>query len=179
MSVSNKKIVIGITGGIAAYKMPDFIRMLVKEGAEVRAVCTSGGLEFVSSLVLETLTKYPVLYDQFEMVDYKPSHIPLAEWADVIFVAPATANFIARAANGFADELLLGIVLAANCPVGLAPSMNNKMWDHKATQTNLGKIREYGYKILEPDTGDLACGEGKGRLPDYNKLKSFLIELMT
>lgn len=178
MSFEGKKILVGITGGIAAYKMVDLIRELVKKKADVRVCVTKCGLDFVSRLVLETVTGKKMLSDCLELLDGKPPHICLASESDAVLIAPASADFIAKASMGIADELLLAVLLATRRPVGIAPSMNNFMWEHKSVQNNLKTLQTYGYKILEPETGALACGEGKGRLPELSKVLEFTESLL-
>ena len=176
--MKGKNILIGITGGMAAYKMPEFCRLLIKSGASVRVISTKAGLKFVSPVVFEALTRTPLYYDPFAFIEGMPSHIFLGEWAEAVFVAPASADFLAKAACGMGDELLLSTLLATKSPVGLAPSMNWKMWEHGATQKNVAALKELGYGILEPDYGELACGEGKGRLPGQDKMLDFLNGLL-
>lgn len=172
MQLYNKRILLGITGGIAAYKAPDLIRQLTKLGAKVQPVVTENATRFTSSLSLNAVSGMETKVDLFtKEANHAMEHIDLARWADLILVAPASANFLARLANGMADDLLTTLCLATKAPVYLAPAMNTNMWNHKATQTNIEKLRDYGYQIIEPDSGDLACGDiGVGRLPDIDVL---------
>jgi phosphopantothenoylcysteine decarboxylase / phosphopantothenate---cysteine ligase len=178
MKFKGKKILVGITGGISAYKITDLIRELVKQEAIVQACATKSGLEFISRLTIETVTTRKLFSDHLELVNGKPPHILFANEFDTVLIAPASADFIAKASIGIADELLLGVLLATRKPVGIAPAMNNFMWEHKTVQNNLGILKSFGYKILEPETGALACGEGKGRLPETDKILEFVAELL-
>jgi phosphopantothenoylcysteine decarboxylase/phosphopantothenate--cysteine ligase len=165
------KIVLGVTGSIAAYKACELVRMFVKNGDEVRVVMTEAAKEFVTPLTFRTLSRNPVYSAQFgEIASWEPEHISLSE-ADAIAVAPATANIIAKMAHGIADDLLSSVLLATRVPVTVAPAMNDGMWDNPATQSNLATLKNRGITIVEPDTGELACGsEGKGRLADVSAI---------
>ncbi len=168
------KVVVGISGGIAAYKIPKFISLLVEAGHEVRVISTTNGLRFVSPLTLATISGHSVESDLFSMEgSHGMSHIHLPEWADLILVAPATANLLAKVANGLADDLVSTLICAAGtgedaaCPVVYAPAMNTRMWHHAATQANVQRIRSWGGKIIEPESGRLACNVyGEGRMPE-------------
>ncbi len=174
MLIKGKTVVLGIGGGIAAYKSCELVRLLVKEGAAVHVVMTAAAKEFVTPLTLQTLSMNPVSTDMWgetlaparrESVEGRISHIALADKADLVVIAPATADLIAKAAHGLANDLLTNILLATRAPVLFCPSMNVHMWEHKATQNNIGRLKELGYHLMEPDSGELACGyEGKGRL---------------
>ncbi len=161
-----KTIVLGVTGSIAAYKAADIASALVKREAEVYVVMTEAATRFVSPMTLRTLSRNPVsvnLWD--EEHGWHPGHIDLADRADLLMVAPATANCLARFAHGFADDLLSCVYLATRAPVILAPAMNSKMLDHAATQTNLQVLLRRGHAVVDPACGMLACGyEGKGKL---------------
>ena len=164
----NKRVVLGVTGGIAAYKSAELIRSLCKQGAEVRAVMTRAAQEFITPLTLQALSQNPV---HTEMLDPKAEagmgHIELARWADVVVVAPATADFIARMNAGQADDLLTTLCLATNAPICLAPAMNQGMWLDAKTQQNIEKLKERGVKMFGPDDGYQACGDiGPGRMID-------------
>ena len=158
------RITIGVTGSIAAYKACELVRLFVKRGDEVRVVMTAAAQKFVTPLTFQTLSRNPVGTDQFAPPEaWRPEHIAFAE-ADAVVVAPATANVIAKMAHGLADDLLTATLLATRAPVCVAPAMNDGMWANPATQANLAALRERGVKIIEPATGELACGsEGKGR----------------
>lgn len=181
--LENKKIVVGVCGGIAAYKSCELVRLLVKEGAAVHVVMTETAKEFVTPLTFQTLSKNYVLgVGPVDMGAHPPvarhtsiDHIWLADHADFIVIAPATANLIARAAHGLANDLLTNILLATKAPVVICPSMNVNMWQHHATQYNIGHLKELGYHILEPTEGELACGwEGKGRLVEPTEILKYL-----
>ena len=160
-------IVLGVTGSIAAYKACELVRLFVKEGDEVRVVMTSSAQKFVTPLTFQTLSRNPVGIDQFAMpAEWKPEHIAYAQ-ADVIVVAPATADIIAKMAHGIADDLLSSTLLAARAPVFVAPAMNDGMWENPATQSNIELLKGRGVNFIEPDSGELACGTaGKGRFAE-------------
>ena len=164
---AGRRILLGVTGGIASYKITWLARLLHKAGAEVDVVLTRSALEFVGALTFEALTGRPV-HTEFVAAGHALDHITLARDADAIIVAPATADFLARSANGNAGDLLSAILLAAQCPVLLVPAMNDRMWAHRQVQANVAHCRGLGYTLLEPDTGDLAAGEGAGpgRMPE-------------
>ena len=160
-------VLLGVTGGIASYKSAWLARLLTKAQARVDAVLTRSATEFVSTITFEALTGRSVhtgLFDSGHALD----HIRLAREADTIVVAPATADFLARAATGQADDLLTACLLAHRSPVLLVPAMNDHMWAHRQTQRNVAHLRELGYRVVEPDAGDLAAGEGSGpgRMPE-------------
>jgi len=161
------KIVIGVTGSIAAYKACELVRGFAKAGDEVHVVMTVAATKFVTPLTFQTLSRNPVGVDPFALpVAWRPEHIALAE-ADAVVVAPATANVIAKMAHGLADDLLTATLLATRAPVIVAPAMNDGMWEHPATQENLATLRSRGVSVVEPAAGALACGtEGKGRMAD-------------
>ncbi|MDR2252146.1 MAG: phosphopantothenoylcysteine decarboxylase [Endomicrobium sp.] len=166
MSLENKNVVLGICGSIAAYKSCDIIRGLVKLGANVECILTNGGEKFVTSLTLRTLSKNKVYSGMFDIADnWEINHISLAKKADVIVVAPATADIIARFACGRADDLLTCTVLASKAKILICSAMNSSMLNHKATQNNIETLKSYGYKFVMPEKGELACGDcGDGRL---------------
>lgn len=166
--LKGRHILVGVTGGIAAYKTATLIRLLVKEGAEVKVIMTDHAKEFITPLTLSTLSKNPVYSEFFnpENGDWN-SHVDLALWADLFLVAPATANTIAKMAAGIADNLLLTSYLSARCPVFIAPSMDTDMLKHPATTINIETLKAFGNSILEPATGELASGlSGKGRMAE-------------
>ncbi|MCP4632564.1 MAG: bifunctional phosphopantothenoylcysteine decarboxylase/phosphopantothenate--cysteine ligase CoaBC [candidate division Zixibacteria bacterium] len=179
MVSSKGKIVLGITGGIAAYKSAELVRLYVKAGFEVKVIMTSSACEFITPLTLETLSQNEVSIKMFpEKKFYTTHHIDLADWAELFVVAPATANFIGKAANGIADDLLTTVFSAATCPVLIAPAMNSNMWDNPAVTENCAKLKSYGFHFIGPDEGDLACGwEGRGRMaqPDEILKKSLAL----
>jgi phosphopantothenoylcysteine decarboxylase/phosphopantothenate--cysteine ligase len=166
---SGRRVLLGAGGGIAAYKAPELVRALTREGAQVRVVLTESAEQFVSPLALQALSQQPVGRSLFDPGwEHQIGHIELARWADAIIVAPATANLVARLAHGMADDLLTTVILASRAPVLVCPSMNTQMLAHAATQANLEILRQRaGCVVVAPDAGDLACGEtGAGRLPD-------------
>jgi phosphopantothenoylcysteine synthetase/decarboxylase len=166
MSLTNKNIVVGVCGGIAAYKSCDIIRSLVKLGANVECILSSGGAEFITALTLQTLSKNKVYCEMFDISDkWEINHISLAKKADVILIVPATADIVARLACGRANNLLTCTVLASKAKVLVCPAMNSNMLNHKATQNNIEVLKSYGYKFVVPEKGELACGDcGDGRL---------------
>lgn len=165
-SLAGMKIVLGVTGSIAAYKSADLVRRLQEQGAEIRVVMTKAACEFITPLTMQTLSGHPVALDLLDIVQESTmGHITLARWADWILVAPASADSIARVAQGRTDDLLSAICLASESPLAISPAMNNKMWTNSATQDNLHALRKRGVQVLGPASGDQACGEqGEGRL---------------
>ncbi len=161
-----KKIILGITGGIAAYKTPELVRLLVKAGATPRCVVTPRAAQFVTPLTLQAVAQTPVYQDDFDVsVAHGMAHIELAEWADLIVIAPASAHCLAKLAHGFADDLLTTLLLATQAPVMIFPAMNESMWLHPQTQANVQQCKALGYQVLEPAQGEQACGAiGPGRM---------------
>ncbi|MEW5795513.1 MAG: flavoprotein [Candidatus Zixiibacteriota bacterium] len=170
MSLKNKRVLIGLTGGIACYKIPYLIRSLRKAGAETRVIMTQSAQKFITPLTLETISANPVAVSMFPEGEFVATrHIDLAEWPDLIVVAPATANFLGKAAAGISDDLLTTIVCATERPVMVVPAMNPIMWKHPPTQRNFEYLKGLGYKFVGPGTGDMACehwGEGRMVEPD-------------
>ena len=166
--LKDKTIVLGVTGGIAAYKSAYLASALKKQHANVHVVMTRNATEFISPLTFETLTNNRCTVEMFDRhFEYDVKHISLAKAADLMVVAPATANFIAKASNGIADDMLTTVFLAAKCPKLVVPAMNTAMYDNPVTQDNIAKLAGYGISIIEPATGLLACGdEGKGKMPE-------------
>jgi phosphopantothenoylcysteine decarboxylase/phosphopantothenate--cysteine ligase len=166
--LKGRKILLGVTGGIAAYKAATIIRLFVKEGAEVKVVMTPLAKEFITPLTLATLSKNPIIVDFFDPEDGRwNSHIDLGLWADAYLIAPATANTIGKMAAGIADNLLLTTYLSSRCPVFLAPAMDLDMLAHPATVRNMATLKSFGNHIIEPGTGELASGlDGKGRMAE-------------
>src|SRR5210317_550777 len=166
LSLSNKRILLGITGGIAAYKCAELTRLFIKAGAEVRVVMTQSATEFITPLTLQALSGNRVHLDLLDPeAEAAMGHIELARWADMILVAPASADFQARMAGGRADDLLATVILATKAPVAIAPAMNQAMWSDAATASNLQVLKERGYRVLGPAAGDQACGDiGLGRM---------------
>lgn len=168
--LENKNILIGITGGIAAYKICSLIRLFRKARANVRVVVTPNALQFVTKLTLQTLSNNEVYVDNFEIDEYKPEHISLSE-ADIFVIAPATANTISKIANGICDNLLLSTACAFANPILLAPAMNTNMWNNTFIQENLNKLKKHGCYVLNPETGYLACGtNGAGRMVEVEDI---------
>ncbi|HUL43848.1 MAG TPA: bifunctional phosphopantothenoylcysteine decarboxylase/phosphopantothenate--cysteine ligase CoaBC [Bacteroidota bacterium] len=175
--LKGKHIVVGITGGIAAYKIPLLIRSFRKAGADVRVVMTEAAANFVTSLTLSTLSGAEVVRGTFSPPEGSGTnagtwHIKLGEWSDVMVIAPATANVVAKLAHGYADDAVTTLALAMRCPVVVSPAMDVDMWNHAATQTNIDTLQEMGYIVLPPEEGDLASGlTGKGRLPELEVIE--------
>ena len=171
--LQNKNILIGITGGIAAYKVCELIRLFKKNGANVKVTATKNALEFVTKLTLETLSQEPVYIEQFSIEEKKPEHISLCDWADVFVIAPASANTIGKIANGVCDNLLTSLACAFQKQIFIAPAMNTGMYNNFAVQKNIEILENNGIKIIEPETGFLACGtNGKGRLAEVSEIYS-------
>ena len=170
--LKGKTILIGVTGSIAAYKAADLASRLMKQHAQVHVIMTKNAAEFISPLTFESLTGRKCIIDTFERnypsdLPVEVEHISLAKKADLVIVAPATANMIAKMACGIADDMLSTTLLACTCPVLVSPAMNTRMYEHPATRANLAVLKERGVKIIEPSSGHLACGdEGKGKLPE-------------
>jgi phosphopantothenoylcysteine decarboxylase/phosphopantothenate--cysteine ligase len=181
--LANKKILLGTCGGIALYKVCDLVRELKKLNVDVRVVMTSASTRFVSPLTFSTLSENEVFVDmlpanQSTGTDVSVNHIKLALWADLILIAPATANTIAKITHGFTDNLLTSLVLASRSPVVLCPSMDANMFDNAATQDNIRTLKSRGYKIIEPDSGPLASGlSGKGRLPEADTIVKYISKI--
>ncbi len=171
-----KTVLLGVTGSIAAYKSAELVRLLQKKGLDVRVIMTEGATKFITPLTLQTLSRNPVGVQQFDLpAEWSPEHISFAQQADILLIAPCTANVIAKLSYGMADDLLTATALATRAPLYIAPAMNDGMWDHPAVQENLTRLRERGAVIIEPETGDLACGtQGKGRLADLKTIISAL-----
>ncbi len=176
--LTGKNILIGVTGGIAAYKVVEVVSRLKKLGAEVRVVMTRAAAEFVAPRTFQEITKNPVSVEMFAgTVNFHVEHIALANFADVVLIAPATANFLAKAAHGIADDLLTTIVLATTAPMMVAPSMNTRMLEHPATQANLKILESRGVKIIDAEIGLLACGtSGKGRLSEPENICAEIVK---
>ena len=177
MLLSNKTVVLGITGGIAAYKMPNVAHALVKLGADVHVLMTKNATEFISPLVFETLTRRRCQVDTFDRnFQYDVAHISLANAADLMLIAPATANVIAKLAHGQADDMLTTVTLAATCPKLVAPAMNTHMLENPITQDNLKTLEHYGFTVIPSESGVLACKDvGSGRLPKEDVLIEYIL----
>ena len=173
--LKGKKIVLGVTGGIAVYKAVDLVSKLRKEGADVRVVMTESAAKFVTPLTFKEISGNTVAVSMWaEDQEFHVEHIALADWADLMIIAPATANILAKAANGIADDLLSTVILASKTPIVLCPAMNCQMYINPITQDNLKKLSDYGFIIMQPATGYLACGtSGVGRLPEPAEIIAF------
>ena len=180
-SLSGKQIILGITGSIAAYKAADLVSQLRKRGAEVHPVLTEGGAKFITPLTLQTLARRPVADDLWEEGNgWQPGHVELADQADLLVVAPATANVIAQFAQGLAPDFLGSLHLVARCPILMAPAMNGKMWTHPATVANVATLKERGVEFIGPEEGMLACGyEGIGRMWPVDGILARIESLLT
>jgi len=174
--LTNKQIVIGISGGIAAYKTAEVVRALIKKGASVRVCMTKAACEFITPLTLQALTGNPVHTDLLDpQAEAAMGHIELARWADLIMIAPATADLMARLAHGHANDLLSTICLATEAPIHLAPAMNRVMWINPATQQNVSQLEQNGFRLHGPATGEQACGEtGAGRMLEAQQLADII-----
>lgn len=176
----NKSILLGVSGGIAAYKSAWLARLLIKAGAQVRVVMTQGASAFIQPLTFQAITGHPV-HQQLLDTDAEAGmgHIELARWADAILIAPCSANLMARLAQGQANDLLTTLCLATQAPIYLAPAMNQQMWAHPATQANHQTLLSYGYQLLTPESGEQACGDiGPGRLPEPETLCAWLTQAL-
>lgn len=174
--LSGKTVLLGITGGIAAYKICELIRMYKRANANVKVVCTPNALNFVTKLTLQNLSKNDVAVEEFNVENFNPEHISLGDEADIMVIAPASANTISKISGGICDNLLTSIACAFTKPVIIAPAMNTNMWENPIFQENLAKLH---YTILEPESGYLACGyEGKGRLCSIEKIFDKTVELL-
>lgn len=177
--LNGKNILIGITGGIAAYKICELIRKFKKNGANVRVVATPNALNFVTKLTLQNLSQNEVYVEEFNVKDWRPEHISFADEADIMLIAPATANTISKIATGVADNLLTSIACAFNKKMIIAPAMNCNMWNNSVVQENISKLCSLGVEFLEPESGFLACGYiGKGRLCSIDKIYSSVVEAL-
>lgn len=177
--LNGKNVLIGITGGIAAYKICDLIRMFKKANANVKVIATENAFNFVTKLTLQTLSQNQVYINQFDVEEYKPEHISLADESDIFVIAPASANTISKLATGVCDNLLTSVACAFKKPILIAPAMNCNMWENPIIQENLSKLEGLGYNVLEPEEGFLACGyNGNGRLCKIEKIYDKTIEVL-
>jgi phosphopantothenoylcysteine decarboxylase/phosphopantothenate--cysteine ligase len=178
MRLEGKKLILGITGSIAAYKAAMLLRLLVKEGAEVQVVITTAGKEFITPVTLSALSGKPVISEFYGAKDGTwNSHVDLGLWADIMLVAPATASTVAKMANGIADNMLVTTYMSAKCPVFIAPAMDLDMFTHPSTQKNLEILKTFGNTIIEPTVGELASGlTGKGRMEEPENILEFVVE---
>ena len=175
--LQGKTVVLGVTGGIAAYKMPNLASALVKLGCNVQVLMTQNATQFITAVTFETLTGNKALVDTFDRnFSFQVEHIAVADQADLVMIAPATANVIAKLAHGLADDMLTTTVLACNCSKIVVPAMNTKMYENPVTQDNLNTLRRYGWEVVEPASGYLACGAvGKGKLPEPEALLQVIL----
>ncbi len=177
--MDGKKILVGVSGGIAAYKTPLLVRLLVKAGAEVKVVATNAAFHFVTPLTLSTVSKNPVISEFSDIDGSWNSHVELGMWADVFVVAPATSNTVGKMANGLCDNMLLATYLSARCPVILAPAMDLDMYQHPSVQNNIEVVKGFGNKVIEPTEGELASGlVGKGRMAEPEEICQFIRDLL-
>ena len=182
-NLNNKKILLIICGGIAAYKSLEIIRLLKKSGVAIKTILTKSGAEFVTPLSITSLSQSKVYQNLFSIEDEaEMDHISLSRWADVILIAPATANTISKFANGNSDDLASAVVLASNKKIFIAPAMNVRMWDHQSTKQNIAKLKTYNYSLIGPEIGDMACGEyGEGKMSEpkeiVNELENYFENL--
>ena len=182
-NLNNKKILLIICGGIAAYKSLEIIRLLKKNGAIIKTILTKNGAEFVTPLSITSLSQSKVYQNLFSIEDeMEMDHISLSRWADIILIAPATANTISKLANGNSDDLASTVALASNKKIFIAPAMNVRMWDHQSTKQNIAKLKTYKYSLIGPEIGDLACGEyGEGKMSEpeeiLNQLENYFKNL--
>lgn len=179
MNLTDKKILIGVTGSIAAYKTILLVRFLVKQGAEVKVVMTPSAKDFVSPLVLATLSKNDVITELSNNNSWS-NHVALGRWADLMLIAPLSCNTLAKMANGLCDNLLMAVYLSATCPVMVAPAMDEDMWKHPSTKKNIATIREFGHKIIAVESGELASGLiGEGRMAEPETILKEISEALS
>lgn len=176
--LKGKTVVLGVTGSIAAYKMANVASMLVKLGCDVHVIMSQNATNFIHPITFETLTNHKCLTETFDRnFEFQVEHVSLAKLADLFLIAPATANVIGKMANGIADDMLTTTLLAANCPILVAPAMNTNMYVNPIVQNNIEKLKQYGMKIIEPITGMLACKDiGAGKLPDEGTLVDYVVK---
>jgi len=174
--LKDKNILLGVTGGIAAYKIANLASMLKKQGANVKVIMTENACQFITPMTFETLTAQKVYTDTFDRnFEFKVDHIELGKWADVFLIAPATANVIGKLANGIADDMLTTTALAMRCPIVVSPAMNTTMFENKVVKHNIMKLRTYGMDIIMPASGHLACGDsGAGKMPEPEMLLEYI-----
>lgn len=179
MELKRKTIVLGVTGGIAAYWAAEIICALKNREADVHVIMTNNATKFITPLTLQTLSKNKVVTDMFELpVNLDIGHITYAKRADLILVAPATANFIGKIANGIADDMLSTTIMAASAPIIICPAMNDKMWANPIVKENIKKLKKQGYNFVDPEYGKMACsGMGIGRLTDIDLIINKLVEI--
>ena len=176
----DKNILIGITGGISAYKACDIISSLKYKGANIHVIMTENSTKFITPLTLETLSKNKVYISMFDCeYEKEVTHIALAQQADLVLIAPCSADIIGKIANGIADDLLTTTLIATKAPIVICPAMNDNMYSNLIVQYNINKLKRYGYKFIEPDTGNLACGYvGKGKLAKKETIIEYLEKIL-
>lgn len=176
----NKSVLIGVTGGIASYKIPNLARMIVKQGGEVNVIMTENATKFITPFTFETLTKNKCIVDTFDRnFQYSVEHVALAKKSDTVIIAPATANIIGKIANGIADDMLSTTIMASTAPKIISPAMNHNMYHNPIVQDNIAKLERYGYTIIPPEHGMLANGDdGDGRMPDEKILLEYIVRLL-
>ncbi len=179
MKLAKKHILIGVTGGIAAYKTASLVRLCKKHDASVRVIMTRAAEKFITPLTMATLSENEVGRELFEQEPlHEVRHIHWAEWADLVVVAPATANILSKAANGLADDLLSSTLLAVQCQLVMVPAMHHQMWNHPATKRNIERLKEDRITVMLPVEGDLASGDtGPGRMPEPEAILEFILKL--
>jgi len=180
-ALKGKEIVVGVTGSIAAYKAAEVVSQLVQRDAGVTVVMTRSATQFVGPLTFQTLTRRRVMIDQFDLESVvDPTHISLTDEADLVVLAPATANVVGKAAHGIADDMLTSLLLAVTCPVLVAPAMNDRMWNHPAVQENIAILTTRGYKFIDHDRRFLACGTyAKGRLANPGQIVEEIVRCVS
>ena len=177
-NLENKKILLIISGGIAAYKSLELIRLIKKKGATVKSILTKNSYKFVTPLSVASLSQEKVYSDLFDHEnEAEMDHISLSRWADLILIAPATANFISKLSLGLADDLASTVCLASNKKILIVPSMNVRMWEHQKNKENINKLKSFDYSIIGPEIGDMACGEyGEGKMTEPKDILNYLSE---
>ncbi|EQB63396.1 MAG: Phosphopantothenoylcysteine decarboxylase/phosphopantothenate-cysteine ligase [candidate division Zixibacteria bacterium RBG-1] len=178
--LSGKKIILGVTGGIAVYKSCEIVRKLVSLNAEVTVIMTQSAQKFVTPLTFETLSGKEVVTEMFPENKFVATHhISLAQWADLILIAPATANLIGKIRGGIADDILTTVIISARSPIVIAPAMNVKMYENPIVQENIAHLKKLGYRFIDPEVGDLACREeGQGRLAEPEKIVEYVVKML-
>ena len=177
--LKGKSVLLGVTGSIAAYKIANLASSLVKLHADVTVLMTENATNFINPFTFETLTKNKCLIDTFDRnFQYSVEHVSIAKKADIALIAPASANVIGKIAGGIADDMLTTTIMACKCKVMIAPAMNTNMYENPILQDNLDKLRRFGYEIIEPDSGYLACGDtGKGKMPSEEVLLEYILRI--
>ena len=178
--LENKNILLGVTGGIAAYKIATLASMLKKQKANVKVIMTENAAKFITPMTFETLTANKVYTDTFDRnFEFKVDHIELGKWADVFLIAPASADVTGKLANGIADDMLTTTALAMRCPIVISPAMNTTMYENKIVRHNMMKLRTYGMEVILPDSGHLACGDsGAGKMPQPEMLLEHILSFL-